>query len=264
MSFIKRLFIASKAAAGRPLSRQDIYSYCDGLIKQPPIPPEWREAFSKTFAKIEGVPLTVEDYYREQLLRPSLDRITTAPTRAMQREACIQEVLTDMHWRTWYSCYNEAKTDAGRAMVHGKLKQVWPKNSPQERINFLVHFYMMALAVQGVLMTIGTGLLGLTNEIEMQIEVCRVYAKDIMMLDVNIMDYIYEQHGKDFDAAYALAGWKDDYLNPITTRMLHFLEATRKRIALGTFNASEFHAATQKFEAEKEQLAGRVRSGELF
>jgi hypothetical protein len=85
-----------------------------------------------------------------------------------------------------------------------------------------------------------------------------------MMLDVNIMDHISEQHGHDFDAAYALAGWKDDYVNPIATRMLHFLEATRNKIALGTFDIREFQAMTHKFEAEKEQLANRVRSGEFF
>jgi hypothetical protein len=42
--------------------------------------------------------------------------------------------------------------------------------------------------------------------------------------------------------------------------MLHFLEATRNKIALGTFDIAEFQAMTNKFEAEKQQLAKRVRS----
>jgi hypothetical protein len=165
MSVTKRFFVACKAAVGRSLSREDIYTYCDSLIKRPPIPAEWRETFSRTFAKIDGVPLTVEDYYREQLLKPSLDKIAAEPTRSMQREACIHEVLTDMHWRTWYSCYNAAKTDVGRAMVEDKLRAVWPKNTQQERLNFLVHLYMMAIVIQGVLMTLGTSLLRITKKL---------------------------------------------------------------------------------------------------
>src|SRR5262249_59396080 len=144
----------------RQVSRRDIYSYCDGLIKRAPVPGEWRDAFSRTFAKIKGVPLTVEDYYREELLKPSLDKIAEAPTLAMQRTTCIQEVLTDMHFCTWYTCYFAAKTDIGRAMIDDKLKRVWPKNTMEERRNFLTHFYMMAVAVQGALMTLGTRLLG--------------------------------------------------------------------------------------------------------
>lgn len=46
--------------------------------------------------------------------------------------------------------------------------------------------------------------------------------------------------------------------------MRQFLEATRNKIAYGTFDINEFQSTVQRFEREREELAARVRAGEFF
>jgi hypothetical protein len=73
MGFFKNLGLSIKTSAGRPLSRADIYSYCDGFIKEPPVPPELLATMGRTLCNVNGVPMTVTEYYREQFLKPALE-----------------------------------------------------------------------------------------------------------------------------------------------------------------------------------------------
>jgi hypothetical protein len=72
-----------------------------------------------------------------------------------------------------------------------------------------------------------------------------------MMLDVNIMDFIWENYADDAQVARDLAGWKDDYINPITVRMNHLLEATKNKVIHGTFDIAAFQAAAAALDDER-------------
>jgi hypothetical protein len=78
------------------------------------------------------------------------------------------------------------------------------------------------------------------------------------MIHVTIMDRIWQNCADDPDRARKLAGWKDDYINPITERMRYLLEASKNKVIHGTFDPAEFAAAAGKLGME------RAKAGELI
>jgi hypothetical protein len=72
-----------------------------------------------------------------------------------------------------------------------------------------------------------------------------------MMLDVNIMDFIWENYSDDAQTASDLAGWKDDHINSIIVRMNHLLAATKNKVIHETFDIVSFQAADSALEDER-------------
>ena len=256
MGTLKNIGIGLKAGFGRPLSRADIYAYCEGFIKAPPLPPEFKSAklegfLNTTYFRVEGVPLTVIDYYREQLLKPSLDKISAGPTLAMQHAECIREALDYDVWQNLHFCLNAAKTDFGRFMIDDRLKKVFSQLNEKERNTYAFVWFFMAILVRACLLTMGKALLGVDKNIELQMDMCRKYGREMMMLDVNIMDYIWQNHADELELAKELAGWKDDHVNPITQQMSNLLEATKNKVIYGTFDLADFQTAAKKLEEER-------------
>jgi hypothetical protein len=256
MGTLRNIGIVLKGGFGRPVSRADLYAYCEGMIKALPVPPEWKAVFDTTMFNVEGVPLTIRDYCREQLLKPSLDKIAAAPTLAMQRAECIREAMSSNVWRNLSVCLNAAKTDVGRAMIHDKLTKIFPQLDETQRTAQAVAWHVMSTAVQAYLVTLGMNLLGVSKETELQIDLCREYGRETMMLDVNIMDVIWQNHADDPEVAKELAGWKDDYINPIITRMNHLLEATKNKVVYSTFDLAEFRTAADELRAKAPFISG--------
>jgi hypothetical protein len=254
MGTLQNLVIGLKTSFGRPLSRADIYAYCEGFIKAPPvISPEWKPIFNRTFFRVEGLLYTLADYYREHLLKPSLDKIAAAPTRTMQHSECIREAMSYDVWRNLNVCLNAAKTEVGRAMVDERLKRLFPELDTKQRALQATAWSVMAITVQSCLVTLGTNLLGLDKTTELQMGLCLEYDREIMMMDVKVMDLIWQNHADEPDVAYELAGWKDEYINPIVNRMNHLLEATKNKVIYGTFNLAEFQTAAKVLQEEWEK-----------
>jgi hypothetical protein len=260
MGLLKNIGLSIKTSVGRPLSRADIYNYSDGFIKQPPVPPELRETFTMTLCRVRGVPMTVADYYREEFLKPSLNKIAEAATVSMQRAACIKEIMDQIAWRSFYVCLNKGETDLGKEMIRSKLRQIFP-DATNEHLSFLATgFYLVSVTTDACLNTLGKQLLGIDKVTEMQIALCRTYAEEIMMLDVKIMDFIWTNFQDDREHAENLAGWKDDNLNPITSRMNQLLEASKNEIVYGTFDVTAFKQKSKSLDAERAQIADLLRS----
>jgi hypothetical protein len=252
MGTLKRMGLGFKAGLGKQLSRADIYSYCEGLIQTPPIPAEWKRGFDLTLFKRKGVPLTVGDYYREELLKPALDKIAAAPTHAMQRAECLREIMDYDHWINMNACLNAARTDIGRAMTDSKLKTIFAQIDDRgHRALYLAAWSQMAFVIQGTLLTLGRRLLGISKETEWQMELCREYGREVMMIHVTIMDQIWENYADDPDRMRKLAGWKDDYINPITDRMINLVEASKNKVIHGAFDRTEFATAARKLGEER-------------
>jgi hypothetical protein len=256
MGVLKRLGIGLKAGVGKPLSRADIYAYCEGFIKAPPLPPEWKtpewkDLLNTTHFRVKGVPLTVIDYYRDQLLKPSLDKIAAGPTLAMQRAECISEAIDYDTWRNFHVCLHAAKTALGRAMIDDRLKKVFPQLNEKERTAKAMVWYVMAMLVQACLLTLGKTYFGIDKNTGQQIDICREYQREHMMVHVNIMDYVWENYSDEPKRVEELAGWKDDHVNPITDQMINLLEATKNKVIHGTFDLAEFQSAAKKLEEQR-------------
>ena len=256
MGFLKNLGLSIKTSAGRPLSRADIYSYCDGFIKEPPVPPELLATMGRTLCNVNGVPMTVTEYYREQSLKPALDKIAEGATVSMQRAACLSEIMNQIVWRTMYVCLHKAKTDIGAQMIRNRYLQIFPKATNDHLAFLSVGFYVVSMTTDACLTTLGKSLLGIGEPTEKQIDLCRSYAEDIMMLDVDIMDYIWENHKDNSEYAKDLAGWKDDNLNPITSRMGQLLEASKNHVVYGTFDLADFTRKSKNLDDERAALVG--------
>lgn len=163
MGTVSNLRIALKANLGSPLSRTDIFNYCEGFIRRPPIPPELEAFFDQTMFQVRGIPLTLTDYYRDEFLKPSLEKIAAAPTRSLQRAECIREALYYDVWRNFQFCLNAAKTEVGRAMTDSKLKEVFPQLDQQQRAVRLTAQSLMATVTRSCLVTLGSTLLSMVG-----------------------------------------------------------------------------------------------------
>lgn len=254
MGLFKNVALSIKTSAGRPLSRADIYSYCDGFIKEPPVPPELLSTMGRTLCNVNGVPMTVTEYYREQFLKPSLDKIAEGATVSMQRAACLTEIMDLIVWRTMYVCLHKAKTDIGAQMIRNRYLQIFPEATNDHLAFLSVGFYVVSLTTDACLSTLGKSLLGVSGQTEKQIGLCRSYAEDIMMLDVNIMDYIWDNHKDNPEYASDLAGWKDDNLDPITSRMNQLLQASKNHVVYGTFDLADFERKSKELDDERAEL----------
>ena len=243
-----------KTSAGRPLTRADVYTFCEGFIKRPPAPPELLDAMGRTLCNVNGVPRTVTEYYREQFLLPALDKISSCATVSLQRAACVREIMDQIVWRTMYVCLRKAKTDVGAQMIRSRYLQVFPEVT-KEHLDFLsTGFYLVAVTTDACLSTLGKALLKFDDVTETQIGLCRSYAEEIMMLDVDIMDYIWTNFQDDPEYAQNLAGWKDGNLNPITARMNQLLQSTMNHVAFGSFDVADFKRKSSELDAERGEL----------
>jgi hypothetical protein len=195
--------------------------------------------------------MTVIDYYRDQLLRPSLDRIAEQPTRALQRAECLRETLDYGLWRSLYKAINKAKTVLGKGMITHKLKQIWSQTPEQHLETQLAIYYMMAVTVQACIMTLGQAYYRFDEAKNLEIELYRTYEDERLMLDVNIMDLAHQQIEKNYsDSALAIASWKDDYINPIAREMAELGDTIRESIVHDTLDVSAFKIKADQLSAE--------------
>jgi hypothetical protein len=74
-----------------------------------------------------------------------------------------------------------------------------------------------------------------------------------MMMDVNIMDLIWQNHADEPEVARGLAGWKDDHVNPIMDRRRRLLEATKNKVICGTFDPVGFQTAAEALQNSREK-----------
>jgi hypothetical protein len=245
--------------AGRPVSRADIYSFCDGFLERPPVPARFEEAFNQTLLSVRGVPKTIADYYREESLTPSLNRIAEGATLSMQRSACIKEMTAQIVWRTMHVCLSNAKTEFGKETILKRFREEFG-SSDKTYLSFLASgFYLISITTYACLKALGTALLDLDEVTDSQISWCRSYAEEIMMLDVGIMDVIWMNSKGDRQHAEQLAAWKDEHLTPIVSRMDRLLEATKNDVIHGTFDLDSFMHKSRALEAETSRLASTLR-----
>jgi hypothetical protein len=87
MGTVRNLWIMAKSAGGRrALSRADIFSYSEPLIKNPPTPPELLRSMQESFLRYEGNVISLVEYYRRHhLLRPWIESRPNLPGTANGR-----------------------------------------------------------------------------------------------------------------------------------------------------------------------------------
>jgi len=59
----------------------------------------------------------------------------------------------------------------------------------------------------------------------------------------------------DSDAAYSIAEWKDENLNPISNRMYYYLGSIKDQIVHDTFSVDDFRRIAGDFHEQKAALA---------
>lgn len=259
MGVLRNLGLLGKRIWKHPLTREDIYSYAESLIKEPPAVPGCEDLFDRTL-RYEGKLITVAEYYRKHLLIPALDSIAAAATWQQQRATCIEAILEESHWGNWNYCVRNAKTEMGRAIILNKLDKIFPNSINEERSQRIFVFYMMNLSAQAALTTLGAAYYGIDDAKELELNLYNQYQRDIMMTDVKVMDYIEQNHMDDPDTAYRIAGWQEDRLSQVTQQMFNLLVALKDQIAHDTFNVERFTEMSVKLERDKETLVKELGS----
>ena len=254
MGVLKNLWIMAKTTGHRPLSRADLFSYCEPFIKNPPAPPELRQALNEGFVRSEGKVMSLTEWYRNDHLLPALEKIAKEPTWHLQRAACLRAFLDEIHWRNWVFVSRKAKTEWGRGMILQKLNQLWPKANDEELQHYLLQFYIVTLCTYSALWAVGQTFFKFDNMKEMEVDLYIQYGRDIVSIDTDFMDTIYELHSEELDAAYHWAEWQEKNLSPITQKMLNHLAATKEQIIQDTFDVTNFKRLSDKYEAEKVAL----------
>ena len=75
------------------------------------------------------------------------------------------------------------------------------------------------------------------------------------MLDISIMDLAFKNHADDVDAAYEIADWKTEKLNPLLHQMYRHLTSTQDQIVEGTFVVENFKHVSDRLDSQKAALA---------
>jgi hypothetical protein len=259
MGTLKTLWIAFKARQGRPLSRSDLFSYCEDLIRKPPVLPNLQKAFEESFVRSSGEVISLSVVYRRDRLIPALERIATQPTWHFQRTECLKAVLDDLHWHNWYFCLNNAKSPAGRGMILGKLKHVWPKASDEELTHYLNQFFVVSLACYAALGAVGETFFKFDDKKKKEIDLYVQYQREIMKLDTDFMDLIYEHCENDIDAALKWADWKDAHLNPIMQKMYNHLSAIKDQIIQDVFDPEACLNRMEELRKQRTSLIANVK-----
>ena len=115
MGFLKNLWIMTKSAVGRrALSRADLFSYCEPLIKSPPVPPGLLQEMQESFVRHNGVVVSLVEYYRRCNLTPALDKIANEPTWHRQRATCLREILNEVQWRNWHYVMKRTESEGAK------------------------------------------------------------------------------------------------------------------------------------------------------
>jgi hypothetical protein len=259
MGAIKNLWLLAKTGGGRrALSRADLFSYCEPMIQKPPAPPELLQAMQGRFVRWEGVPISLVEYYRRHNVVPALERVASEPTWERQRATCLREILNETHWANWQSVLKRAESEWGREIVLGKLRQMWPHATVEELEAYLLQFYVVTICTNAVLATVGKTFYKVDEVKELEIKLYEQYGRDIYLLDIAIMDLAFNVFADDYEAAYSIAGWKDDRLSPLLRDMFHHLTATKEQIIESTFDVAEFKRISDQLERQKALLAEEI------
>lgn len=256
MGVVRNLWMLAKSAGGRrALSRVDIFSYCEPLIKSPPAPAELLQSMQESFIRYEGNVISLVEYYRRYHLVPALNKIAGEPTWDRQRATCLEEILKETHWTNWQHVFKLAETDWGKGIILGKLRKLWPNATDEELAHYLLQFYLVTLCTNAALTTLAHTFYGLDETKQLEIKLFEQYGRDIDLLDVSIMDLAYKNHVDDLDAAYKIAEWKDEKLNPVLQNMYRHLTSTKDQIIEGTFVVENFKRVSDRLDSQKAALA---------
>ncbi len=261
MGFLKNLWIITKSAGGRrALSRADLFSYCEPLIKNPAAPPELLEAMQESFVRYSGDVISLVEYYRRYHLTPALDKIANEPTWHRQRATCLREILNEVHWSNWQYVMKRAESEWGKEIILGKLRTLWPNATTEELNQYLLQFYLVTLCTNAALSTLAHTFYGLNKTKQLEIKLYEQYGRDIDLLDTSIMDLAFKHHADDLDAAYGIAAWKDEKLNPVLQEMYRHLTSTKDQIIEDTFVVTNFKRISDRLDSQKAALAQDILS----
>jgi hypothetical protein len=113
---------------------------------------------------------------------------------------------------------------------------------------------MMNLSAQAALTTLGSTCFGIDEHKELEFKLCNQYQRDIMMIDVHVMDYNDPNHMDDPDTAYRIAEWQENRLSKVTQRMFNLLIGMKEQIAHDTFDVTRFQHMSDALEQDREDL----------
>jgi hypothetical protein len=261
MGAVANLWIMAKGfGRRRPLTRADLFVYCETLLKNPAAPAELLDSMHNSFVRFEGTPISIVEYYRQQSLTPALDRIAAEPTWDRQRAKCLREMLNDSHWSTWKYVMGRAKTDWGQEIILGKLRTVWPNASNEELNYYLLQNWMISICTNAALTTVASTFYRLDKTKELEIKLYDQYGRDIVLLDTSVMDMWCETFADDPEAAGPFLDWKDEKLNPLLRQMFQHLNATKDQIAEDVFDVARFKRVCEELDSQRDALAKDLRA----
>jgi hypothetical protein len=113
---------------------------------------------------------------------------------------------------------------------------------------------MTNLSAQAALTTLGSMYFDINELKTLEFKAYNHYQRDIMMIDVLVMDYIDQNHMDDPATAYRIAGWQEDRLSKVTQRMYNLLAGMKEQITYDTFDVTRFQHMSDALEQDKEDL----------
>jgi hypothetical protein len=255
MGLLTNLWIKAKSVVGRrALSRSDLFSFCEPLLKQPAVPPVLLQRMQETFVRYSGELISLVEFYRRFHLTPALDKIANEATWHRQRATCLREILDEAHWSNWQYAMKHTESDWGKEIILGKLRALWPNATIEELKGYLLQFYLVTICTNAVLATVAQAFYGVGKTKQLEIELYTQYGREIDLLDTSIMDFAFRHHADDLDAANNIATWKDQKLNPVLEKMYRHLTSTKDQIIEDTFAIENFKRISDQLDGQKAAL----------
>jgi hypothetical protein len=147
------------------------------------------------------------------------------------------------------------ESDWGKEIILGKLRTLWPNATTKELNLYLLQFYLVTLCTNAALSTLAQAFYGLNKMKQIEIKLYEEYGREIDLLDTSIMDLAFKNHADDLNAAYGIATWKDEKLNPVLQEMYRHLTSTKDQIIEDTFVIANFNRIRDRLDGQKAALA---------
>ena len=152
-----------KTIRRKPFTSTELHQSADLLLKQPPLPADWRNAAIDVRAR-DGT--TLLDTWRAHFTS-ELKAIATKETWTLQKAACVSFVFMENSWRTTTIVAHKAKSPSSWKHILGDNK-LFEGAEGQNLLALLTQRYLMAILSATCLTTIAHRLYSL-NDQEMRV-----------------------------------------------------------------------------------------------
>ena len=230
-----------KRIAHRPMTERDLLEYAQGMIRNPPVPDDWRSQLS-TITYDTG--RNFFDKWRDEF-KIHVGQIAAEKTWALQRDRLLHLRIASRSWVSLHDAIGKGM-DVALWAPYVRSAPDFAQNPEGTWVSVLAGTYFMAMINEAVLSTIGRAWYGIDDDLENQLTTLAEMRKDAYKSVLAVDDAMataerrYVDGTVRQDSIEALREWRREFYEPTSRMMFNIVRELGDRIVSGTVDAAKF------------------------